>query len=106
MWLTPESRPGCSDFTCAGCARQLEGALPVALADLGALTMLQLGGNSFQGSLPAAWGANGSFPVGSLQHSPELVQGAGHQPRSHWIALELDCTRQTPACIAQQSFVA
>lgn len=55
----------CSDFTCAGCARQLEGTLPAVLANLTALTTLELGGNSFKGSLPASWGANGSFPVSS-----------------------------------------
>jgi len=47
---------------CDGCPVQAAGTLPPQLANLTALTTLNLQGNAFRGSLPPEWGAPGALP--------------------------------------------
>lgn len=41
----------------------IQGTLPPELATMDQLQLLSLGGNSFSGGLPSAWGAATAFPL-------------------------------------------
>lgn len=48
---------------CDGCAVPAAGTLPAALANLTAVTTINLQGNALRGTLPPEWGAPGALPA-------------------------------------------
>jgi hypothetical protein len=68
---------------------RLEGELPDALAMLAALELLDLGDNSFEGTLPQAWAVEGAFPsLKSLDLAGNGLSGPITEFLAYWTSVD------------------
>lgn len=68
---------------------RLEGELPDALALLAALEVLDLRENSFEGTLPQAWAAEGAFPsLKSLDLARNGLSGPINEFLAYWTSVD------------------